>query len=58
MPDKLLAEENIPAAAIKLLRAIGWDVLSIRETAPGIADSEVVRLVDDPKFGRTSSNGL
>lgn len=44
MPDKLLADENISAGAIVAGRAAGWDVVSIREMAPGIADSEVVRI--------------
>ena len=47
MPDKLLADENIPAGAMDALRAAGWDKLSIRETTPGIADTEVLRLAVD-----------
>ncbi len=41
---KLLADENIPARAIELLRAAGYDLLSIRESAPGVPDEEVLRL--------------
>ena len=44
MLAKLLADENIPAKSIDALRAAGYDVLSIRETTPGIADAEVLRL--------------
>ncbi len=47
MPVKLLADENIPAGAINALRNAGWDVVSIREIAPGIADAEVLRLAVD-----------
>ena len=44
MPDRPLADENIPAGAIDAFRDAGCDVLSIREIAPGIADAEVLRL--------------
>lgn len=38
----LLADENVPAATIAWLRAQGYDVLSIQEVAPGIADEAVL----------------
>ncbi len=44
MPPRLLANENIPAPAIALMRAEGLDVLAIAETHRGIADAEVMRL--------------
>jgi predicted nuclease of predicted toxin-antitoxin system len=44
VPAKLLADENIPAKAIDALRDAGYDVLSIRERAPGVADQEVLRI--------------
>lgn len=40
----LLADENVPAATIAWLRAQGYDVLSIREIAPGIADETVLAM--------------
>lgn len=39
---RLLANENFPADAVLALREAGYDVLWIRETAPGIADPEVL----------------
>lgn len=44
MPDRLLADENIPARAIDALRDAGCDVLSIREHAPESVDDEVLRI--------------
>lgn len=44
MPADLLADENIPAQAIDALREAACDVLSIRETAAGIPDKEVLRI--------------
>ena len=41
---KLLANENIPAALIKSLRAAGHDVNWVSETSPGIADPQVIEL--------------
>ncbi len=41
---KLLANENIPLAAVRLLRAEGLDVASISETAPSMADHDVLAL--------------
>ena len=44
MPSKLLADENIPAKAIEALRDAGCDLLSVRETAAGVSDEEVLRI--------------
>ena len=40
----LLADENVPAKAIEILRARGIDVVAIRELSPGIADEAVLDL--------------
>ena len=40
----LLADENISQRVIDRLRAIGADVLAVRETAPGASDDEVIAL--------------
>ena len=42
MTPKLLANENIPAPSIAVLREAGFDVLSIAETADGITGREVL----------------
>jgi len=42
-----LADENLPLAAIVFLRACGGDVLEVAESAPGVADQEVLRLARD-----------
>lgn len=39
---RLLANENFPADAVQALRESGYDVLWIREIAPGIGDPEVL----------------
>ena len=44
MLAKLLADENVPARTINALRATGFEVISIRETAPGISDADVLAL--------------
>lgn len=44
---KLLANENIPSDAVRRLRAMGHDVLSITETCRGITDAEVLALAHD-----------
>jgi predicted nuclease of predicted toxin-antitoxin system len=41
---KLLADENVPARTIDALRAAEFEVISIRETAPGISDIDVLAL--------------
>jgi predicted nuclease of predicted toxin-antitoxin system len=40
---RFLADENIPRASLHALRAAGHDVLSIAESFPGMADSDVLR---------------
>jgi predicted nuclease of predicted toxin-antitoxin system len=44
---RLLANENLPFAAIQLLRANGYDVLWIRESAPGSADEDVLAVASE-----------
>ena len=39
---RLLANENIPELAVTALRAHGYDVVWIREDAPGIDDLEIL----------------
>src|SRR5688572_18408248 len=41
---KIMADENIDPALIAWLRARGTDVLSIRESARGLADEQVLEL--------------
>lgn len=39
---KLLANENFPLSSIKLLKAAGYDIVSVGEDFAGILDSEVI----------------
>lgn len=39
---RILAEENIPRAAVQKLRDQGHDVSWIRETSPGVTDEVVI----------------
>jgi len=41
---RILADENIPHAAVVRLRADGHDVLWVRESCPGVSDAAVVEL--------------
>ncbi len=41
---RFLVDENIPRASLHALRAAGHDVLSIAESSPGMADSDVLRM--------------
>lgn len=41
--SRFLANENVPVAALTAARQAGIEVASIREEAPGIVDSEVLR---------------
>ncbi len=41
---RILADENIPHAAVVRLRADGYDVLWVRESCPGVSDAAVVEL--------------
>lgn len=40
--QRLLADENVAGATIAALRAAGFDMASVAETCPGIADREVL----------------
>jgi predicted nuclease of predicted toxin-antitoxin system len=40
---KLVADENIPASVVKVLRDDGHDIVWIRSESPGISDVEVMR---------------
>lgn len=40
---KLVANENIPLASVRLLREAGHEVVSISEHSPGMSDKEVLR---------------
>lgn len=42
MKARLLANENIPAPSIALLRSAGFDVLSIAQTHRAISDAEII----------------
>jgi len=39
---KLLADENVDAPIVNWLKTQGLDLLSIRETYPGISDEEII----------------
>lgn len=41
---RLLADENIPAPLIRILRERGFDLLYVAEFQPGLTDSEVLAL--------------
>ena len=43
----LLANENVPLPAVKLLRAKGVDVVATAETMPGASDEQVLRFARD-----------
>ncbi|MFP5374602.1 MAG: DUF5615 family PIN-like protein [Gammaproteobacteria bacterium] len=42
--QRLLADENVPMTAVRLLRARGFDVAAVAEDCPGASDLEVLRL--------------
>ena len=44
---RLLANENMPFAAVKSLRECGYDVLWVRENAPGSSDEDVLALASE-----------
>jgi predicted nuclease of predicted toxin-antitoxin system len=46
---RLLANENVPLAAVRVLREAGWDVVAVSECAPSISDVEVLGLARDQK---------
>lgn len=39
---RLLADENIPAALVRLLRKAGFDLIYVAENGPGLADDDVL----------------
>ena len=39
---KLLANENIPAASVAMLRSAGYDIKHVAELSPGDSDTEVL----------------
>lgn len=39
---KLLADENIPRMAVVKLRELGYSILSVYKTRPGLSDDEVI----------------
>lgn len=41
-----VADENVPAPSIMILRSAGLDVLSIHERHPATADIEIIRLAN------------
>ena len=43
---KLLADENIPIEAVKLLKRRGVDITSVMEFSPGLSDTEVMELAN------------
>ena len=46
---KLLADENIPASVVRMLKEEGYDIRSIRIESPGISDAEVMRYAQQEK---------
>lgn len=52
---RLLANENIPLEAVRVLRERGHDVLWIRTETPGIADTEVIARATMEKRSRSSA---
>jgi predicted nuclease of predicted toxin-antitoxin system len=44
LPSSVVADENCHAGIIAHLRNVGFTVLSVRESQPGISDSEVLEL--------------
>jgi predicted nuclease of predicted toxin-antitoxin system len=46
---RLLANENFPLDAVQALRKAGYDIVWIREAAPGIPDTEVLAWAEQEK---------
>ena len=64
---RFLADENFPGAAIVQLQAAGHDVVSVRVSAPGLADSDIyswavreerILLTFDKDFGELAGREL
>lgn len=50
-PPRCLANENLPAPAIRRLRTTGLEVAAIREESPGIDDEQVLaRAVNEQRW--------
>lgn len=47
MLPPLVANENVPHGTVESLRAVGFDVLSIREKHPAVADRTVIAIARD-----------
>lgn len=45
--NRYLADENIPAPTVQALRAAGFDVAAVSETAPGAPDDQVLIIARD-----------
>ncbi len=63
---RILADENIGRGVIRALRAVGYDVLSVLESKPGLSDTEVlsmaqaqerVVITQDKDFGELAVRG-
>ena len=48
---KLLANENVPAASIRVLKDAGFDIFSVGLECPGLSDPEVMELAIQPSTG-------
>ena len=46
---RLLADENISHKTIKIIKQLGIDITSVRETTPGATDREVVKIANREK---------
>jgi predicted nuclease of predicted toxin-antitoxin system len=44
---RFLADENFPRPALEALRNAGWEIFSVAEECPGIADEEVAGLCSE-----------
>ena len=52
---KILADENIEAEMVAALRTAGHSVIDIKETTPGVDDSNVLKIVSG--HGRDLADG-
>lgn len=41
---RFLADENVPRSVIEKLRTTGFEIASVRDVDPGIADADVINL--------------
>lgn len=46
---RILANENLPGPLIRELRRRGYDVISVKESMPGVADREVLERAQEEK---------